>query len=646
MPDWSIALPMLSNRTISIAATSLALTAFALSAWQAWVCDDAYITFRVADNVVNGFGLRFNVDERVQAFTNVLWLWLLLPLKWLWRDQLQFVSAVLVLSLLLSAVAIGCLMMLARTPGARMLVGTTLLASKTFVDFATSGLETPLTVCLLAALMVVAVRASTRVDRTANTFLLAAALLLDRLDLMVLIAPYVVHVAICAGRNQGWRATGRQLVLAGLPLVLWFGFATIYYGTPLPNTFYAKVGVVDQRAIVIQGLYYLFNAVRWDPAMVATIACGMIVGWRRGGDQRALAIGIASHVSYVIWVGGDFMSGRFLLPAFVISLGLCALAAANWSGSRIGLPLAVAAMCAILPRSPIVELLWPTAASDYADIYSPGHLSDERVQFQGALSWRALVRYRRDDQPYRTADGQAFAAASADGLPVIGAASSIGWIGYEAGPNVHLIDPLGLSDAFLARLQTATRTFSPGHNARDLPFGYMAAVGCDAPDRIDSRLAPALRQVDIMVRGPLFAADRLLNIPAFSLGAPKTASDPQMPIQTRIAQVFLPIGDARVLAIPRTIPRGGGAWMLCHPERVRGVEINLPGGQRYALGVGKGADILTQGVVDLTPGPVTAVAMSVGSGEPVLIDTILVRDASSPADDVRPFQVMGIRLVP
>jgi arabinofuranosyltransferase len=38
----------------------------------AWVGDDAYITFRTVDNLVHGYGARWNVDERVQAYTHPL----------------------------------------------------------------------------------------------------------------------------------------------------------------------------------------------------------------------------------------------------------------------------------------------------------------------------------------------------------------------------------------------------------------------------------------------------------------------------------------------------------------------------------------------------------------------------------------------
>jgi hypothetical protein len=34
---------------------------------NAWVVDDAYITFRTIDNFLNGYGLRWNVAERVQS---------------------------------------------------------------------------------------------------------------------------------------------------------------------------------------------------------------------------------------------------------------------------------------------------------------------------------------------------------------------------------------------------------------------------------------------------------------------------------------------------------------------------------------------------------------------------------------------------
>src|SRR5207247_3964748 len=43
----------------------------------AWMSDDGAITLRTVLNVTHGFGLRFNVAERVQTFTHPLWLGLI-----------------------------------------------------------------------------------------------------------------------------------------------------------------------------------------------------------------------------------------------------------------------------------------------------------------------------------------------------------------------------------------------------------------------------------------------------------------------------------------------------------------------------------------------------------------------------------------
>ena len=45
----------------------------------AWLSDDAYITFRTADNFIHGYGLVWNTAERVQTYTHPLWLALLTP---------------------------------------------------------------------------------------------------------------------------------------------------------------------------------------------------------------------------------------------------------------------------------------------------------------------------------------------------------------------------------------------------------------------------------------------------------------------------------------------------------------------------------------------------------------------------------------
>ena len=43
------------------------------AARMAWVCDDAFISFRYAENLVRGLGLVYNAGERVEGYSNFLW---------------------------------------------------------------------------------------------------------------------------------------------------------------------------------------------------------------------------------------------------------------------------------------------------------------------------------------------------------------------------------------------------------------------------------------------------------------------------------------------------------------------------------------------------------------------------------------------
>jgi hypothetical protein len=44
-----------------------------------WACEDAYISFRYVENLLDGHGLVYNIGERVEGFTHPLWLLLITP---------------------------------------------------------------------------------------------------------------------------------------------------------------------------------------------------------------------------------------------------------------------------------------------------------------------------------------------------------------------------------------------------------------------------------------------------------------------------------------------------------------------------------------------------------------------------------------
>lgn len=303
-----------------------AATGFVL--WKVWVCDDAFITFRHVSNFLAGYGPVFNPGERVQAFTHPLWFGLLSA-----GAVLFDVYAVAVgLGLLLTAAAFGFLAWLWRDEryglAQLQLAFVVLLSSKTFVEFQTSGLENSLSnllVVVLWGLMGQAWLTGKRFPLVVVAFL-CGLLVLNRPDHTVIAGPAALAAVLAAIKRREWSVWG-GLLLAALPVIGWYGFATVYYGTPLPNTVYAKVVMPWSQAFPL-GMRYLADYLRHEPlhAAVITVAVagGLYASIRslRGREPGAwipglLAISVVLHLVYVASVGGDYMRGRFVDIALV-----------------------------------------------------------------------------------------------------------------------------------------------------------------------------------------------------------------------------------------------------------------------------------------------------------------------------------------
>ena len=69
-----------------------------------------------------------------------------------------------------------------------------------------------------------------------------------------------------------------------VPAAAWLLFATIYYGFPLPNTYYAKVATgIPSSLLYRQGLAYLFNSLAHDPVTLTSIGVRGRARRARGG---------------------------------------------------------------------------------------------------------------------------------------------------------------------------------------------------------------------------------------------------------------------------------------------------------------------------------------------------------------------------
>lgn len=127
-----------ASRLPRLIASLLTLVFLVVLVRTAWLSDDALISFRTVLNVTNGFGLTFNIAERVQTFTHPLWLGLL-TLAYVISGNIYY--GTFALAMLCSGTAFWLAIRHAASPMQSLLVAIVLLWSRAFVDYATSGLE-------------------------------------------------------------------------------------------------------------------------------------------------------------------------------------------------------------------------------------------------------------------------------------------------------------------------------------------------------------------------------------------------------------------------------------------------------------------------------------------------------------------------
>ncbi len=463
----------------------------------AWLCDDAFFTFRTVENWLAGFGPRWNVDDRAQAYTHPLWM-LLLTASSALTGEIE--GSAIGLGVVCG---VGTFVVLAwgQRPEVVTGIAMALAGSKAWTDFATSGLENSLSGLLVACFARLWLKAPSRLwlrgpsPWTPAVALLAGLLVLNRLDLLVVVLP----VLWIQGRR---RRSAWPLALAALPVAVWLLFALVYYGSPLPTPALAKLALGASRATLLEhGLWYLIEPLQLDWITLPLLVTGLAVGLLPRGHDRApaLAAGGALYLLYVVWIGGDFMSGRFHVVPYVLAVALLSHRVAAWSPARIRVgAFALALLALASPRSPYLSGPHYGASDD--------PWSRPYVIHHGVLDERAFY-YPRSGL-LRGTEREPPAARLGTRRVEVG---YFGEIPYQKGPMLHRIDPQALADPLLARLPVPKedlRTFRAGHAARILPAEYVASWDHRANMFTDPVLRPLYADVILATQAPLLAPGR------------------------------------------------------------------------------------------------------------------------------------------
>jgi arabinofuranosyltransferase len=472
----------------------------------AWLAEDAFITFRVVANALHGFGLVWNVGERVQAYTHPLWFFLLAATSAICRIPPTW--AAFGLGFLCLLANLGLMRKIAKPQSlAPWLCLFALLFSRSFIDWSSSGLENPLTHLLLLGFLAIFLFAPEK--RALPWLALFSGLLyLCRPDAAVLAFPALFGTFWQAPESLGKKA--RQTALGLLPLFAWEAFSLFYYGALLPNTAIAKVfeNSLSLPQAAANAWLCLDWTARYDWPGMALLLAGCAICLWRPGKTRLVGIGFLLWLGYFFWVGGDYMAGRFFSAPICLAATLLAFCLQKQAGPCPE----KAAGTRFSPKkaawpAALLLLSMPAAPQLRFTLFSPADFSWRKLEPHGRIIDTRSADYQNGLLPmakpgWKPPGWMAAGFALRRYPPRLYVSYSIGMSAWAAGPEFLFLDPLGLADPFLARLP-ATPSRLPGHYVRALPPGYLESRLYGQNRLKDPALAALYADVQLATRAPL-----------------------------------------------------------------------------------------------------------------------------------------------
>ncbi len=472
---------------------------------RAWMSDDAYITLRTVDNFINGYGLTWNISERVQPYTHPLWMFLLSFLYFFTREA-YYTTIILSLVISLGAVVLYTYKIV-RFRSVAIMGILILLLSRAFADYSTSGLENPLSHLCLIIFFIIYFEPDNRINKAFSLSLVASLGALNRMDALLI---YLPSLLVVFWRNRSWKTFG--LMSAGqIPLIMWFGFSLFYYGFPFPNSAYAKLNTgIPTFDLIYQGSLYFLNSVRTDPITLIVIMMGIFTPLvLRDKRLLPLSAGILLYLLYVLRIGGDFMSGRFFaLPLLASLISLTILFKKPPNRVFIISAFVLILILGILSPSPTYRIF------DKGAMISDSGIANERGFYQEFTGIFAARNNTSISDHEWAEEGR---LNSERIKPVVRGAT--GLYGYYAGPKVYIIDRNALADPLLARLHiNLNNPWRIGHFKRPIPIGYFETVMTGKNVIENSDIKKLYDEIKLITRGDLFDPQRLLAIWRFNTG--------------------------------------------------------------------------------------------------------------------------------
>jgi arabinofuranosyltransferase len=439
--------------------------------WKAWISEDAFITLRHVDNFLHGYGPVFNIAERVEGFTHPLWFAVLAFFRWM---GLSPKGAAILPALLASFGSLYILFFKIRirdetgspsflNPAAAILIGTS-----AFIDFGTSGLETALSYLLLVVYAKFILE-NRWLKQPILTGLIASCLVMTRPDFGIfLILIFSMYLYELATKKIPLKQFVQLLVFPILFVGSYQIFRMGYYASLLPNPFYTKSG---SGAHWSQGLKYIWDLFQGSLVpVILFLAILMFFLKRNHGNLKNRLLVLFSgmiHGFFVIRGGGDFMHGRFLLPAFLLITLSQTGVFERLLDKKTVFKIVCIVLCLIfffssLRVTPIQKRGQPIHLNITDERYF--YYKDKIIPLKYLFTDTMILIWKTIGINYQDL------ARNAE-LNIRIAYKNVGFTGFYAGPRVYVLDELGLTDPVVSRMALTMRK-RPGHE-KNAPLGYL-----------------------------------------------------------------------------------------------------------------------------------------------------------------------------
>ena len=397
-----------NRRLINIAAALLLLITASvwlyrlLWAWREPLsCDDAYMFARYANNIRHGLGMSWNPDGvHTYGQTSLLWSFVVLVLSFLpiatWKmltlgSLLCSIGAIVAISWAVAANARS--QNLSSTWRVLPLVAAPLFCTSSFVRNAGNGMETMLSVLLVAIFAGLALQWSRAAAHPETVGLVAIALLLTRPDAAIVIFAFpVLLFLLMPGVRAASLTRLLAVVCAGIALDLIA--CKLYFHTPLPLSFYMK----SRHA------YQGYRA-EWHPGLLmlgflsgCVVYLLMLVLLARKQDLRLIVCCVApalltfAYLQTVTQIMGQYSRyyvpyfAFFILPSLLVLDRRLSFGDIRWPLSPRRLAVAAAiALCCFVFR--LILNSWPSTAAP------PPQATSSTTPYTSTSPPRLLFRY-------------------------------------------------------------------------------------------------------------------------------------------------------------------------------------------------------------------------------------------------------------